>query len=290
MRLKDVKEIFRKELKGIYAEEEIDNFFFMGVESFYDIDRLRLALNPEISIAKAEQEPILEALHNLKQQKPIQYILGETEFYGLPFKVNSHVLIPRPETEELVDWILNDTSLFSDGETLRILDIGTGSGCIIVSLAKHLSNSKTFALDVSKEALRIATENASNNNVAADFMEVNILEEGNWDLIFEDMEFDIIVSNPPYVLQSEKELMKPNVLENEPHLALFVENDDPLLFYKVISRFADRYLSNKGCLYFEINEVLGNDTRALLEADGFKNIEVRKDIFNKDRMVKAIKA
>ncbi len=293
MRLKNIQEIFHVSLESLFTKEEIDTFFFLLTEDYYGITRLKLALNVDMELVNPQ--PLIKALELLKEEKPIQYILGETEFFGLNFKVNEHVLIPRPETEELVDWIISCHSesfdlaqdrLHEESQQLKILDIGTGSGCIAVSLAKNLPNAKVYALDVSKEALKVAKQNAELNNVEVEFIEDNILSPMTE---ARRSKFDIIVSNPPYVRVKEKELMKPNVLENEPHLALFVEDDNPLLFYKAISEFAKINLKNDGKLFFEINEYLGNDMIQLLKSYNFKEIELKQDIFKKDRMIKGDK-
>lgn len=282
MRLKDIQDIFHKELDGIYGKEEVDSFFFMILDDYFNIFRIELALKPELSINKEEQVPVFKALDDLKNEKPIQYILGKTEFFGLYFKVNNHVLIPRPETEELVDWILQNVNIESK---LRVLDIGTGSGCIAISLAKHLVNSKIFALDVSSEAIELAKENAIINNVEVEFIQANILNKSLNEV--QDIKYDIIVSNPPYVRIQEKDQIKPNVLNYEPHLALFVEDNDPLKFFRAITKFAVGNLKNEGLLVFEINEYLGNKVMELLEAHEFNSIELREDMYNKERMIKA---
>ncbi|WP_282136114.1 peptide chain release factor N(5)-glutamine methyltransferase [Seonamhaeicola maritimus] len=285
MRLKDIQNDFHNELDSIYAKEEIDNFFFMLTESYFDVSRLKLALDPDIVLEKPDF--ILGALSQLKEEKTIQYILGETEFYGLQFKVNNDVLIPRPETEELVDWVIREQES-NNQKPVTILDIGTGSGCIAISLAKQLPNAKVYALDVSKEALKVAKTNAELNNVEIEFVEDSILDLRDKGLLSECPKFDVIVSNPPYVREKEKELMKPNVLHNEPHLALFVNDDNPLLFYKAICKFSKLNLKDKGELFFEINEYLGSNMQELLKNYNFKNIELKQDIFKKDRMIKAM--
>ena len=286
MRLKDLKDIFHKELDEIYGKEEVNSFFFMLINEFYNVHRIELALQPETAITKEEQEPVFKALDDLKKQIPIQHILGKTEFFGIQLHVNNKVLIPRPETEELVQWILDTVE---KRDNLKILDIGTGSGCIAISLAKNLQNAKVYALDVSPEALKIAIENAKLNNVGVEFIEADILNPETWDLEFKNLKFDVIVSNPPYVRQQEKQEINNNVLENEPHLALFVKDDDALQFYKAISRFSNNNLSEEGLLFFEINEYLGNEMIQLLEKDNFNNIELKKDMFGKNRMIKATK-
>lgn len=293
MLLKDLQYIYHKELDAIYGKEEVNSFFFLCNEHYLNLPRFQLALQPEFTMNKSETETFLKVLEELKQQKPIQYILGETEFYGLPFKVNKNVLIPRPETEELVDWILNchteDSRNTNDKSGLKILDIGTGSGCIAISLAKNLPNVEVFALDVSNKSLKVAVQNAKLNNVEITFIEANILNESNWDLEFTDSKFDIIVSNPPYVRNLEKVEIQPNVLDNEPHLALFVEDRNPLEFYKAIANFAINNLKHNGTLYFEINQYLGMETKEVLTDAKFETIELMKDLNGNDRMLKGTK-
>ncbi|WP_394758076.1 peptide chain release factor N(5)-glutamine methyltransferase, partial [Flavobacterium sp.] len=206
-----------------------------------------------------------------------------TEFFSLPFYVNENTLIPRPETEELVDWILSNNRINESTNQIKILDIGTGSGCIAISLAKNLPNANVHAIDVSEKALATAKKNAERNNVTITFIEKNILET-------EDLlnTFDIIVSNPPYVRNLEKKEIHKNVLEYEPHLALFVEDNDALLFYRKIAELATKNLSENGQLYFEINQYLGKEMVELLEKYNFKNIELKKDIYGNDRMIRCV--
>lgn len=301
MKAKDLKDIFHKELDQIYGKDEVASFFYLGLEHYLNVARIQLQLDPEFTLSKPETDVFFELLEGLKQQKPIQYLLGETEFYGLQFKVNENVLIPRPETEELVDWILKSyesrvissepSNLKSSivNRQLKILDIGTGSGCIAILLAKQLPEVKVFALDVSKEALDIAKQNADTNNVKINFIEASILDETSWNLEFRDLNFDIIVSNPPYVRELEKQEIKSNVLDNEPHLALFVDNEKPLIFYKAITDFAVDKLKSNGSLYFEINQYLGQETKQLLVDAEFKAVELRKDLNGNDRMLKGTK-
>ena len=286
--LKEVKTKFLSELNGLYELEEIENFFFMLIEHYLDFNRLSVALTPEKSFSVEDLKPITDALQDLKKNIPIQYILGETEFYGLPFKVNKNVLIPRPETEELVDWILKTESNKRDIQ-LNILDIGTGSGCIAISLAKKLPQANIYALDISEEALVIAKLNAEINDVDIQFVQGNILNSQTWNSEIKSTAFDIIVSNPPYVRKLEQGQMRENVLNYEPHLALFVNNEDPLQFYKAIAEYALKNLKMNGVLYFEINEYLGNQMSQLLEKYNFNSIELKQDLFGKDRMIKAIK-
>ena len=281
MKLKEIQNTFHKVLDAIYEKDEVDSFFFILIDSIYKISRLQLALDTDLEIDNEAE--ILNALNDLKQEKPIQYILGETEFYGLPFNVNENTLIPRPETEELVDWIINETD---KSKEINVLDIGTGSGCIAISLAANLPNAKVYALDVSVEALKVAQQNTLLNGVDVAFIEADILTNRHAELVSVSHKFDIIVSNPPYVREQEKIQMKPNVLNNEPHLALFVKDENPLLFYKAISDFSICNLNKNGSLFFEINEYLGNEMIQLLKANQFENIELKQDIFKKDRMIK----
>ncbi len=242
--------------------------------------RIDLALHPDLVFSEAEMVVWNSILEQLKQEIPVQYLLGKTSFYGLDFEVNENVLIPRPETEELVEWILESQKSKVESQNIRILDIGTGSGCIAISLAKNIPNAAVFGIDVSAKALATAKKNAERNAVEVTFINQNILET-------EDLrqQFDIIVSNPPYVRNLEKEEIKKNVLDNEPHLALFVEDNDALIFYKKIAELAQKNLSENGQLYFEINQYLGKETVDLLEKMNFKNIELRKDIYGNDRMI-----
>lgn len=289
MKALDLKHIFHKELDAIYGKNEVESFFFLCTEHYLNVPRIQLTLEPEFTFTKPETNTFFNVLEELKQQKPIQYILGETEFYGLNFKVNEHVLIPRPETEELVDWIVKFHSERSEESQIKILDIGTGSGCIAISLAKNLPHAKVYALDVSKEALAIARKNAEINKVDIEFIKADILNEMSWNLEFKNLEFDTIVSNPPYVRNLEKIEIKPNVLDNEPHLALFVEDENPLQFYKAITKFAVENLKPKGQLFFEINQYLGDETKQLLIDSGLGEVELKKDLNGNDRMLKGIK-
>lgn len=286
MLLKEIKNIFHKELDEVYPVEEVDTFFYMMLEHYLGLERFILALEPNFIVSKKEEQPLFEGLSKLKLEKPIQYILGETEFMDLKFSVNKSVLVPRPETEELVRWILDNCQV-EVSRNLKILDIGTGSGCIAISLAKNLPNAKVYALDVSEEALVVAKENAEFNEVAIEFIHADILELET--LGFDSAQpdnFDIIVSNPPYVREKEKAAMQTNVLEHEPQLALFVTNEKPLVFYKRITAFAKTHLNEGGALYFEVNQYLGEETKQLLEDQDFSEIELRKDMFGNDRMLK----
>lgn len=286
MVLKEILNVFHKELDTIYGNNEVDSFFNILIDYYLNLKRITLVMQPEYTISKEEEQPLFEALSRLKLEEPIQYIIGETEFFGLVFKVNQNTLIPRPETEELVQWIIED---YKDNlEQIKILDIGTGTGCIPISLAKNLPKAKVKALDISTKALEVAKQNAELNAVEVDFIEQNILETYHTELDSASQKFDVIVSNPPYVRELEKAEMKGNVLKHEPELALFVDDMNPLIFYKAITEFATHNLKAGGTLYFEINQYLGSEMIQLLEDFNFKDIELKKDMFGNNRMIKAI--
>ena len=289
MKIKEFKIHFQNELQSIYDKEEIEIFFFMITEKLYNIRRIDSTLNPDFEIKnKSEWESIIS---DLKQEKPIQYILGEAWFYGLKFKVNENTLIPRSETEELVEWILKELSIINYQLPINILDIGTGTGCIPISLKTNLPEAEVFAIDVSEKALEVANQNAKKNNVEINFIQTDILKTNNLENLLPFTlnplpKLDIIVSNPPYVRDLEKEEIKKNVLDYEPHLALFVEDNDALLFYRKIAKLAKESLQPNGLLFFEINQYLGKETVELLKNLGFKNIELRKDLKENERMIK----
>lgn len=282
MGLKEIQNRFREVLKGSYDEKEIDSFFYMLIDSHYNISRLELALGTYKEISSYQL--LFDALDLLKQHKPIQYILGATDFFGLTFRVDEGVLIPRPETEELVSWVVKSVD---EKKEITVLDIGTGSGCIAISLANALPQAKVFALDVSEAAIEIAKENAKRNGVDVQFVLADILSLETLKTKISGVSFDVIVSNPPYVRELEKAMMKSNVLDNEPHLALFVEDDNPLLFYDAITEFSKTNLKSGGLLFFEINEYLGRDMLHLLRCNNFEAIELKQDMFKRDRMIKA---
>lgn len=282
MTISNLKSNFIHALSGIYPSEEIESFFNILAQEFLNLSRIQIALDRDQFVSTEKVEKIKTATERLKMYEPIQYIVGDTEFFGLTFKVNPNTLIPRPETEELVQYIINDVSeLKNNSNHVELLDIGTGSGCIAISLAKNLQNSKVSAMDVSSEALKIANENACENKVNITFLEQDIL-------LCKALpgKYDIIVSNPPYVRELEKEWMQPNVLKHEPELALFVKDSDPLIFYRKIAELSRDSLKPNGKLFFEINEYLGEEMTELLVGLGFRDIEVKKDIFEKDRMLK----
>ncbi|WP_299440496.1 peptide chain release factor N(5)-glutamine methyltransferase [uncultured Aquimarina sp.] len=282
LKIKDLRKDFIDSLSELYEPEEVLSFFYILSEKFLGLRRVDVALALETVISSQELSKFENAKNHLKKQDPIQYITGDTEFYGLSFKVNQNVLIPRPETEELVDWIIKDYQRKEGGRKIKVLDIGTGSGCIAISLAKNLPEIDMYAIDVSKEALEVAKENAKHNKVAVTFMCADILQ-----LDALKNSFDIIISNPPYVRELEKQEIHANVLENEPHLALFVSDQDPLIFYRKITRLAKKSLLADGLLYFEINQYLGTETKEMIKKLGFNSVSLRKDLYNNDRMIKA---
>jgi len=272
----------KKELNGLYPETEIKSFVNLLISKISGLSLTGIIVNKNTNFSVEQRELLNSFIEKLKLFTPIQYILGETSFMDLKFEVNEAVLIPRPETEELVEWIIQSNS-GNEGE-LKILDIGTGSGCIAVSLQKHLKQASVTAFDISQNALNIARRNAISNGVSVSFRQFDILSDNT-----DDFSFDLIVSNPPYIPEPEKKDILPNVLHFEPHIALFVPENDPLLFYRKIIQFACHYLSPGGQLYFEIHRDRGQEITALLKNYDFTEIELRKDISGNDRMVKAIK-
>lgn len=275
------------EITSVYEENEAKSIVYLLVEHYLNLSKTDILLDYPIN----QLYDFQDIIHRLKVQEPVQYIIGETEFYGRKFKVTSDTLIPRPETEELVQ--LTIKSYQSDREPLSInslqspisiLDMGTGSGCIAISLACELPNAQVYAYDISENALEVAKENADKNNAHVIFEQVDILNLPSLSI----SPFSIIVSNPPYVMNAEKLEMEQNVLDYEPHLALFVEDSNPLIFYKVIAEFASKNLINQGLCIVEINQALGLETAELFWNQGFRYVEVVKDMFGKDRMVKAI--
>lgn len=274
-KVSNILSYFREELSAVADEREITSWYYISMQYLLVYNRSDCIINTNQVLNKSQLSKIKQIVAELKAHKPIQYILGKTEFYGLKIKVNEHTLIPRPETEQLVDWILKENFVAA-------LDIGTGSGCIPIALAKH-TDAKVLAIDVSEDALLIAEENAKNNEVEINFIHQDILQTNYLQKV------DLIVSNPPYVLESEKEKMQENVLDYEPELALFVEDKYPLIFYKKIASLAFNFLNENGKLFFEINTKFGKETIEMLADIGFVNIELKKDMNDKDRMIKAIK-
>ena len=295
--VKDVFEQFKLGLNAIYEANETEALTLLVLNEITTLSKGQLKAFPEKEINEQQAENLKNILNQLKTGKPVQYILGKTEFYGLPFCVNPSVLIPRPETEELVEWALE--SVGSEGKfavgseqlaELRILDIGTGSGCIAISLKKNLPAFKVSAIDISAEALKTAKDNALLNSVEIEFIEADILNlKSEIEIpITIGTKFEIIISNPPYVTLHDKTQMHTNVTDFEPHTALFVPENDPLKFYKAIADFAVAQLSSNGLLFFEINEAYGKEVVEMLDVKSFQDIELRKDMSGRDRMLKAL--
>ena len=282
MKLSQLKINFTTVLQGVYDKEEVHCFFYILCDFFLQYSRFEVSMSQDTMVSETNIARFEKVLLRLKAQEPIQYILGTTEFYGLTFKVNEHTLIPRPETEELVDWVLSN--LHDQDSVLDILDIGTGSGCIAISLAKNIPTARVSGLDISEKALEVAQENAVKNQVLVSFCKKDILETTAL-----KNKYDVMVSNPPYVRQLEKKAMNANVLDYEPGLALFVPNEDPLLFYRKIAQLAMVSLQTRGWLYFEINEYLSKEMDVLLKDIGFANIEIKKDFREVPRMIKCQK-
>jgi release factor glutamine methyltransferase len=306
MNIKSLKTHFFSELETIQEDSEIESFFFILTEFLHNLKRIDVSLHPDFEVSETDLEKWNTIISELKTEKPIQYITGEAWFYGLRFEVNENTLIPRPETEELVDWIvesqkskvksqkskvesqkLNSQNLIiQKSNNLTILDIGTGSGCIPITLNKEIPYSFVYAIDISEKALETARKNAFDNQVEVNFVHQDILKSSNLQISkSSNLLFDIIVSNPPYVRNLEKQEIKKNVLDYEPHLALFVDDSDALLFYRKIAQLALKSLAPTGKLFFEINQYLGKETVELVEQLGFKNIELRKDFMGNDRMI-----
>ncbi len=275
-RVKEIVTYFHAELDKMYGKNEVKVFISIIFENVLNINDLNLIY--DVFILESELDRINKILQRLKKNEPIQYIFGEAQFYGLKLKVNANVLIPRPETEELVDIIIKSIQIPS----CKILDIGTGSGCIAIALKKNIPAAIVTGVDVSKEALSVARDNAKQNNVQIDFKELDILSG----VILPPV--DIIVSNPPYITNTEKLNMHLNVLDNEPHLALFVTNNDPLQFYKAITGKALKSLSKGGMLFYELNEAYGNEVLSLVKESGFTEAVLIKDMIGKNRILKAV--
>ena len=280
MLLREIKNIFHSELDVLYGKDEVASFFYLLIEHYFDLERFVLAIQPELVIEKEQETIIFKALSELKLERPIQHIIGSSYFMDLDFKVNSHVLIPRPETEELVRWIIEDSEKAE--KPLTILDMGTGSGCIPISLDKNLPNVIVHGLDISSDALEVAQENNKTHGRKVVFFQADILN-----LDYKGT-YDIIVSNPPYVRELEKAELQNNVIDHEPSIALFVPDEDPLKFYRAIINFASRNLNDKGSLYLEINQYLSNEMIALLKKYEFHTIILKQDMFGNDRMLKGI--
>lgn len=285
--------LFRKELENLYPADEIETFLFFSFSEYFGFSRSDMVLKKDMRLSESELLKFFRVIRKLKLHVPVQYILGHTEFYGLDFKVNEAVLIPRPETEELVEWVLEGTKGEGRGagdtlnikhQTLNILDVGTGSGCIAIALKKNMPDAEVYALDISEKALVVAKVNAEKNNTAINFIHADILKP-----TFQPSNlpaFQLLISNPPYITEAEKPAMHPNVLEHEPHTALFVTDNDALLFYRAILDFAKERLAADGKIYFELNANYASEIAALAKEKGFVNCEVRKDLSGKERMMR----
>ena len=279
MNLEEFYKLIQVKLDRKFDKNEVEEFFFRLIDHYCQVDRLKYILNSKLELNKIEEVNLVRSIKFLEKESPIQYITGQTQFMGMNFTVNKNVLIPRPETEELVRWIVQDLH-----SNKRVLDIGTGSGCIATSLSKLMDNCIVFGWDISSDALDIASKNSKNNSVNVKYDLVDITNEKQC-----SEKFDIIVSNPPYVTQDDKLLMSKNVISYEPHIALFVKENDPLFFYKKILNFSKKNLISNGTIYFEINENFSKEVSKLLKKEGFHDIIVRKDFRGKYRMVKATK-
>lgn len=280
-KLTSVLSYFHLKLDDLYPELEVDSMFWILVEWYSKFSKLDFMKDPDLRFHEGELLDYMAFVRRLLKFEPVQYITGNTDFFGLNIKVNKHVLIPRPETEELVSWVIETVK---NKDSIHLLDIGTGSGCIPLALKSKLKLATVVGADISDDALNMARDNARSIGLDVEFSKLNALELGD-----ELNGFNIIVSNPPYIKYSEKQLMRDNVLKFEPHLALFVDNEDPLLFYRSISTAALKSLPVGGLLFFEVNEAHAFELERLLFQMGFNQVEVRNDIFDKPRMIKATK-
>lgn len=279
--IRDIRSYMIMELQGIYPEEEINALTRIIIKTLPGIKKLHQVFDPSLAVSSDDASRITDSIRQLKEGRPIQYITGRTDFFNCEIKVNEATLIPRQETEELVDLIIRENRNFRG----RIIDFGTGSGCIAIALAKSLPGAVLTGTDISSEALAMARENALINGVKADFLKDDIFNPGR----ITDLKTDIIVSNPPYVRDSEKQFMNINVLGHEPHTALFVPDSEPLMFYRAILKTAQKILIPEGKVYFEINEVLGKEMLGLLDEFGYAESKLINDINGKARIVKGVK-
>lgn len=275
---------FVVQLRAIYDEREAANIADWVFESIAGIKRLDRITKKQLTIGNKQSEELDNALQRLLTHEPVQYVLGEVWFYKMKLKVNEHVLIPRPETEELVEWVLEEFKI--QNSNFKILDVGTGSGCIAVALKKELPAAEVSAIDVSADALTIAKENAEDQNVKIDFINIDFLNEQLWSSL---TSFNIIVSNPPYIPEKEISSLAENVVEYEPHLALFVTDADPFIFYKKIAAFANEHLKEDGKVFVELNERYAEEVKLIFEEKNFTT-EVKKDIYGRERMLKAFRS
>jgi release factor glutamine methyltransferase len=279
--IKDIRLLINRELTGLYPENEISALTSLIIKTIFPGSGLHQIYDPGNPVSEEKQSQVTLIVNELKHNRPVQYIIGHTYFYGCKINVTPATLIPRQETEELVDLIIKENRRF----TGNITEIGTGSGCIAIALAVNLPATKVTATDISDEALIVAGQNAVSNNVNIRFIKDDILNPAKRD----SLKSGIIVSNPPYVRNSEKAHIHRNILDYEPHTALFVDDSDPLVFYKAIIYFAQTSLEPGGKIYFEINEAMGMEMNNLLNASGYCNVQIVKDLNGKDRIAKGIK-
>lgn len=292
--IKDQFNFIRTEIINYYPAEEVTSMIFLILQELLGYSRAEILAKTEEAVPPEKVSQIRDIIKQLKAYKPIQYIFGRTEFYGMPFYVNEDVLIPRPETEELTDWIIREHGT----EAIDILDVGTGSGCIAVALARHIPGSRVYAVDISSGALKTAMENARLNHASIQVLQMDmahppenilnhVLPPGDGSNAA--ARFDLIVSNPPYIPEGNMENLPDNIVNYEPHLALFVKNDDPLLFYKYLIQFSDAFLAQQGRIYVELHESHASDLKSLFEKHRYQQVELKEDINQKPRMLKAVK-
>ena len=285
MTIQQAKERLLFQLNPIYEQREAANIADWVLEHLTGWKKIDRVINKTLPLTSVQSEILERYITQLSDHRPVQYVLGEAWFQGMPFFVNESTLIPRPETEELVEWLINDYRHFQ-GKELVILDIGTGSGCIPISIKKRLPFARVMSCDISKEAIQVAAKNSAALGAEVEFVESNILDERIWK---EYPALDIIISNPPYIPQSEQASMSANVIHHEPHLALFVPENNALIFYEAIVQLAERKLKRQGSIYYEIHENLATAVTELLEKNGFHDLTVRKDMQGKDRMIRCRK-
>jgi len=303
MTIEQIYKEYLDQLKNIYDEREASNIADWVFENITGLKKIDRTLKKQAQLSNTTVEQLSSILAQLLQHKPVQYVLSEAWFYKMKLFVNEHVLIPRPETEELVEWIIEGvrSEMYDAGSTmydvrnikaslspatnqkLDILDIGTGSGCIAIALKKELSNSNILGVDVSVEALSVAKQNATSQNINIDLLQIDFLNEGNWN---ELPTFNIIVSNPPYIPEKEKNVLDKNVVAYEPHSALFVSNDDPFIFYKKMVEFALEHLNTRGTIYVEVHEEYASEVTAIFSKYQFTSI-IKKDMYGRERMIRA---
>jgi release factor glutamine methyltransferase len=296
MKMNEAENWIRQQLIAMYDEREASSIASMVMENVTGLARVDRLTKKDEPLVVQQLHHLTEIAQRLGQHEPIQYVLGECFFHGLKLYVNNHVLIPRPETEEMVEWIINDVNASGknvfhrkEGEAdettqLKILDVGTGSGCIALALKKAMPKAEIWGCDVSEEALNIARRNGAQLDIRVDFQGINFLDESQQISL---PTVDIIVSNPPYIPEKDKATMRLNVLTHEPHSALFVPNDDALIFYKTLALFGHKRLYENGCVYVEISESAANETVQVFKDAGYQHVEVKQDMQGKDRMLKA---